>query len=81
VGVGAGVGAGVGGSVGAGVGGSVGAGVGVGVGAPVDGSTLADAPAEGLGVGHGSKTRLADGSADGTTNDGITPLASAVGTG
>ena len=47
----------------------------------IEGSTLGGALADGVGVAHGSKTRLADGSADGTANDGMTPLGSGVGTG
>ena len=89
VGVGGGaVGVGFGFFVGLGV--DVGPAVGVGVGAAVgvgsidaDGSIDAEAEAlgEGDGVAHGSKMMFADGSADGTSNDGTTPLASGVGTG
>jgi hypothetical protein len=78
---GGGVGSGVGFGVCAGVGGGVGSGVGGGGLASADGSTLGGTLADGVGVAHGSKTMLADGSAEGIVNDGTSPLGSGVGTG
>jgi hypothetical protein len=80
----------LGAGVGVGAGGGVGVGAGVGVGGSVGGGSVGGAltasDADGLGItdagAHGSKRMFADGSADGTANEGTIPvLGSAVGTG
>src|SRR3954454_8811558 len=76
-GVGVGVGSGVGFDIGVGVTSGVGGGV-----TSAERATLGDALGVGRSVGQGSKIRFADGSADGTVNDGTTPVdGSGVGTG